>query len=154
MRGDDVQLSLYSDYSCRVLIHLAVSPSGRASIDEIASSFKISANHLVKVVHNLAKLGLIKTTRGRGGGMRLAKEPSTIRIGEVIRRTEPTLDLVTCFDGTNSTCPIAPLCGLKGALFEAREAFFKVLDAYTLKDVCRSTSGFRALLGMDAMEML
>lgn len=140
-----MQLSLYSDYSCRVLIYLAASPTKKASIDQIASAYGISTNHLVKVVHNLGKLGFIETSRGRGGGISLSLPPETLNIGDVIRKTEPTLALVECMT-TENTCPIASHCGLRRALLEAREAFLKVLDNYSLKDICRSPKALRQLL--------
>lgn len=142
-----MQLSLYSDYSCRVLIYLASHPGKKAAIDDIATAYGISANHLVKVVHNLGKLGFIETTRGRGGGICLADTPDSIKMGQVIRKTEPTMALVECMS-TENNCPIVSQCGLRRALTEAREAFLKVLDGYTLKDVVRSPGALRGLLNI------
>ena len=130
-----MQLTLYTDYSLRVLMYLGLKPQRIATITEIAESYGISRNHLVKVVHNLATQGFVTTTRGRGGGMTLARPPRKINIGDVVRHTEVNFDLVECFDKVNNTCPIAPACILKGALYEARKAFMAVLDRYTLEDV-------------------
>src|SRR6185312_1632520 len=82
----------------------------------------------------LTELGVIESQRGRGGGMRLAMHPSDIGVGWLIRRTEPHMNLVECFDLETNTCPIAPACGLKGALARAQQAFLGVLDEYTLAD--------------------
>src|SRR5690606_41880431 len=99
-----MQLSLSSDYACRVLLFLSVEE--KSSIAEIARSYQISENHLVKVVHRLSSLGYLKTTRGRGGGLALAKPPSEITVGEIVRKMEPHLDLVECFNPEKTRCTI------------------------------------------------
>ncbi len=130
-----MQLTLYTDYSLRVLLYLAQKEDGPATISEIADFYGISRNHLVKVVHHLGTIGLLHTTRGKGGGVRLAKAPSEIRIGEVVRATEPHFHLVECFDPGAPTCSVLNDCRLKGVLGEATRAFFQVLDGYTLADM-------------------
>lgn len=137
-----MQLSLYADYSCRVLIYLAVMKEEKSSIREISQAYGISANHLVKVVHNLGKLGYIQTSRGRGGGISLGRLPSEISIGKVIRETEPGFDLVECYSSRN-TCPIASVCGLKFVFGEALQSFLKVLDSYTLADIIKDPAGLQ-----------
>jgi Rrf2 family nitric oxide-sensitive transcriptional repressor len=86
----------------------------------------------VRVVQSLTELGVVTAQRGRGGGMRLSKKPSEINVGWLIRQTEPHFHLVECFDLETNTCPIAPACGLKGAIQRAQQAFLNVLDEYTL----------------------
>lgn len=143
-----MQLTQFSDYSLRVLIHLARLPdSGMATVSEIANEHNISHNHLVKVVNNLANHSLIITTRGRGGGIRLAKEAQAINIGEVVRLTELNLNLVECFDPANNFCRLDRSCALKGFLYEAQAAFFKVLDQYSLADAagCQSQGAFSTI---------
>ena len=127
-----MQLTRFSDYSLRVTIYLACHPERVISVEEISRAFGISKHHLVKVVQTLTALGIVNSQRGRGGGMRLAMPPSEINIGLLIRKTEPHFDLVECFDLETNTCPIAPVCGLKGALHHARQAFLGVLNEYTL----------------------
>lgn len=130
-----MQLTRYTDYSLRVLIYLAVHPDDLATIDEIAGAYAISRTHLTKVVHRLGLAGYIETIRGRGGGMRLARPPEEISIGEVVRCTEEAMALVECFDPATSQCRIEPACGLRGALNDALQAFQRTLDGYTLADV-------------------
>jgi Rrf2 family nitric oxide-sensitive transcriptional repressor len=127
-----VHLTQFSDYSLRLVIYLACHPEKVASVDTISQAFGISRHHLVKVVQTLTELGVVESQRGRGGGMRLAKSPSQINVGWLIRRTEPHLNLVECFEPKTNTCPIAPACGLKGALRRAQQAFLGVLDEYSL----------------------
>jgi Rrf2 family nitric oxide-sensitive transcriptional repressor len=129
-----LQLTQFSDYSLRVLLYLAAHPDG-ASVGVIARSYRISHHHLAKVVQRLADLGLVASTRGRGGGLKLAVAPEEINIGALLRRTEPHLDLVECFDPATNTCPIAPACALKGVLAQARHAFLSVLDGHTLATI-------------------
>ncbi len=129
-----MHLTQFSDYSLRLVLYLACHPDRVVSVEEVSRAYVISRHHLVKVVQSLTELGVVESQRGRGGGMRLAKSPSEINVGWLIRRTEPHLDLVECFDLAKNTCPIAPACGLKGALQRAQQAFLKVLDGYNLDD--------------------
>ncbi|ARQ04117.1 RrF2 family transcriptional regulator [Macrococcoides caseolyticum] len=129
-----MKLTLYSDYSLRVLMYVA-RQEHRVQIDEIAKFYGISKNHLTKVVNNLATLGYIETTRGRGGGIRIKMAPEEINIGALIRKTEEHFNLVECFDRETNTCPIAGICGLQGVLGEALNAYLSVLDKYTLQDI-------------------
>src|SRR5437763_7910047 len=92
-----MRLTLYADYSMRLLLYLAVRGDQLATIPEIADSYGISRNHLVKVTHQLGVKGFIVTTRGRNGGLRLARPASEITIGEIVRRMEPDMALVPCF---------------------------------------------------------
>ncbi|MFW7379899.1 MAG: Rrf2 family transcriptional regulator [Oligoflexus sp.] len=139
-----MQLSLYADYSCRVLIYLAVMTEEKTSIREISEAYGISTNHLVKVVHNLGKLGYVHTTRGRGGGISLGKPATEISIGQVIRDTESGFSLVGCFQNKD-LCPITPVCGLKGILGHALREFLNVLDQYTLAEIARDSSDLRRI---------
>lgn len=131
-----MQLTRYTDYGLRVLIYLACTDDD-ASVAEIAERYAISRNHLVKVAHALSQQGFVITSRGRSGGMRLARPAEDIGIGEVVRALETNRDLVECFTLESNTCPIAPVCGLKGALSRAETAFQEVLDEYTLADVTK-----------------
>lgn len=130
-----MRLTMYTDFSLRVLIYLGTKKRNELStIQEISTAYGISKNHLMKVTYELGKLGYIETIRGRGGGIRLAMEPENINIGQVVRNTEDDFHLVECFDCHSNSCVITPVCGLKGALNRALQAYFKVLDEYTLAD--------------------
>jgi Rrf2 family nitric oxide-sensitive transcriptional repressor len=134
-----MRLTLYTDYSLRVLLYLAFNKDRLVTISELADFYKISRNHLVKVVHNLGLSGHILTIRGKHGGLRLARPPDEIIIGEVVRRTEPDFELLECFSPTEDHCVITHTCGLKHVLFDARNTFLGMLDQYTLADVVKAT---------------
>src|SRR5665213_2995989 len=134
-----MRLTVYTDFSLRVLMYLAVRPERRPTIAEIASSYDISKNHIMKVVHKLGVAGYIETVRGKNGGMRLARLPLDIVLGEVVRRTEPDMALVPCFDPINAPCVIGPACKLRQALHRARGAFLAVLDDYTVADLTENS---------------
>ena len=135
-----MRLTDFTDYTLRALIYLGVHRDELVTIQEIADAYGISKNHLMKVAHQLGLLGVVVTMRGRGGWLRLSREPDAIRIGQVVRNVEFDLALAECFDSRTNTCTISPVCTLKGALGKAREAFFAVLDDYTLEDLCRNES--------------
>lgn len=141
-----MRLTAFSDYSLRALMYLGIHGDRLATIGELADAYGISENHLVKVVHHLAQHGYIETIRGRGGGMRLARPPGDINVGEVVRATEDSLALVECFDGSTSQCRIEPACRLKGMLGRALDAFFATLDGYTLADLLVPGPRLAALL--------
>jgi Rrf2 family nitric oxide-sensitive transcriptional repressor len=130
-----MRLTKHTDYSLRVLVYLGVRPERVATIDEVAEAYAISRNHLMKVVHRLATRGLIETQRGRNGGFRLARDPSAIRLGSVVRMTEPDFAVVECMDPRGNGCTIDGSCLLRGVLEDATDAWFGVLDRYTLADL-------------------
>ena len=141
-----MRLTAYTDYSLRVLMFLALKGDGLATIAEIAKAYAISKNHLMKVVHQLGVGGYVETVRGKGGGLRLAQEPNDIVLGDVVRRTEPDMTLVPCFDPSDRSCAISPGCMLRGVLGEARDAFLATLDRYTLADLMRRRSSLQKYL--------
>jgi Rrf2 family nitric oxide-sensitive transcriptional repressor len=142
-----MHLTLYTDYSLRVLIYLGTRSPELGSIPQISAAYGISRNHLVKVVNRLGHLGYVQTLRGRGGGLRLARDASEIRLGQLVRDTE-AIQLVECFDAARNRCPITPACGLKRVLSEATEAFLAVLDRYTVADLLTQRERMRELLGL------
>jgi len=144
---NQMRLTLYTDYSLRVLLYLgAKNIEDLSTIKEISDAYGISKNHLMKVTHELGKLGYIETVRGRGGGIRLALKPKDIVIGKLVRQTEEDFYLVDCFNPESVGCIISPVCSLKGALNKALHAYIAVLDAYTLDDFLHSKEELAALL--------
>ncbi len=142
-----VRLTVYTDYSLRVLMYLAVKgDDGLVTIGEVADAYGIAKNHLTKVAHQLGLAGYVETVRGKGGGLRLAKPASAITLGQVVRRTEADIALVPCFEPLCAPCPIVSACGLRGALHQARQAFLAVLDRYTLADLVGQRAELQRLL--------
>lgn len=147
---NQMRLTLYTDYSLRVLLYLgARNIEDLSTIKEISDAYGISKNHLMKVTHELGKLGYIETVRGRGGGIRLALKPKDIVIGKLVRQTEEDFYLVDCFNPESVGCIISPVCSLKGALNKALHAYIAVLDEYTLADFLHSKDELAALLFPD-----
>ena len=129
-----MQLSVFSDYTLRVLIFLAVSPGKNASAKHIAERYGISFHHVAKAAQWLARERYVVSSRGRGGGMMLARPATEITLGEIIRKTESGTELVECVRSTGESCVIAGGCGLRNILFDAKEDFYRVLDRKTLAD--------------------
>jgi Rrf2 family nitric oxide-sensitive transcriptional repressor len=142
-------LTVYTDFSLRVLMFLALKGDGLATIAEVAKAYGISKNHLMKVAHQLGVAGYVETVRGKGGGLRLARRPQDIVIGEVVRRTEPDMAIVPCFAPDDASCTILPSCALRDVLSEARDAFLSALDGHTLADLVRPRAPLRKLLSFN-----
>lgn len=146
-----MRLTLHTDYALRVLIHLGLRQDRRVAIREIAEAYRISENHLVKVVHNLGRGGFVETTRGKGGGLRLARPAEQIRVGDVVRFTEEDMALVACFQAApeGGRCALIDACRLQSLLGEALAAFMAVLDSQTLADLLRPNyAAMAARLGL------
>ena len=141
-----MRLTVHSDYALRVLMYLAVNHDRLVTIAEIAERFDVSKNHLMKVAQSLAQLGVVQSVRGRGGGLSLAHEAGAISLGSVVRKLERYSPLVECFPGGNGGCVVTPSCKLKGILAEAQEAFFVVLDHYSVYDLVKRNPALRDLL--------
>lgn len=132
--GLNMHITRYTDYSLRVLIYLAINQEKISTISDIATSYDISKNHLMKIVQQLNQRGYVLATRGQNGGLKLNQPAADINIGSLVREIEDKNKLVECF-GEDNKCVITPSCQLKQVFAEAQDNFFKTLDAYTLQDL-------------------
>jgi len=139
-----VKLTLFTDYALRVLLYLGARPERLCSIAEVSQAYRVSQNHLMKVVNALAREGYVESVRGRRGGIRLGRAPEAINLGALVRTTEDGFQLVDC-----GRCVVAPACGVTGVLGEALAAFLAVLDRYTLADMLAPRLRLRELLLID-----
>ena len=136
-----MRLTNFSDYALRVLIYAGANEHRLITIEETAAFYAISRAHLMKVANELTRAGYLEAVRGRSGGLKLAKRPNKIRLGEVLRLTEPDFAMVECFTPDNQ-CRITSRCRIRGALHEALASFFKTLDRYTLADMILNPKDF------------
>ena len=143
-----MQVTLHTDYALRVLIHVAIADSKLITINDIAKTFDVSKQHLMKVVNNLGQKGYLDTVRGRGGGIRLRRPAHDINIGQVVRETEERLGIIGCLE-RRGYCPIQRVCELRGVFGEATQAFLAVLDEYTLADLIKPRRVLSSLLLLD-----
>jgi Rrf2 family transcriptional regulator, nitric oxide-sensitive transcriptional repressor len=130
-----MRLNMQTDYALRMLILLGVHTDRLVTVSETAEAYQVSKNHMMKVAHRLCQEGFLKTVRGNGGGLRLARRPSEINIGDVVRRIENDFSIVGCFEPRCEDCRISSACLLRSALRNALNAFHKMLDEYTLQDL-------------------
>lgn len=152
LQSTAMHITQHTDYALRVLIYLAVNEGRLATVQEIAERFDISRSHLMKVVNGLIHAGCVEGLRGKGGGLRLARAPADIVIGDVVRAMEVDLNLVECFaDG--SQCLLTPNCRLQGVFHGALNAFFEVLDRATLADVA-GTAQSQVLSAVQVVKVL
>jgi len=143
-----LRLTVYTDYALRLLMYLALKQDGLATIAEIAESYDISRNHLMKVAHQLGVAGYVETVRGRRGGLRLAKPAEAIGLGEIVRHTEPDMAVVPCLEPIDEPCALRRCCVLRSALEKACFAFVEVLDGYTLRDLVQPRARLQSLLSI------
>ena len=130
-----MRLTEFTDLALRLLMVLGTHRAGMATVDAIAARYGVSRNHLAKVVNELAACGMIETVRGRCGGMRLARDPRAILLGEVVSRTEPNFHMAQCFGAGTPACPFAGDCRLRHALAGATAAYLDELNRISLADV-------------------
>ena len=141
-----MRLTTFSDYTLRVLMFLGLERDRLVTIPEIAAAYAISENHLMKVVHQLARSGVVDSVRGKGGGIRLARRPEDIRLGEIVRASEGHGAIVECLSEDGGACCIAPACKLKGVLARAFDALYASLDQYTLADLVSAPRKLKQIL--------
>ena len=141
-----MRLTVQTDYALRLLMYLAQRRGELVTIGEVAARHGISRNHLMKVAHALAQAGFVSSTRGRAGGLALARPTAEIAIGDVVRHLERHSALVECFRADGNACRITGACRLQGVLHRAQEAFFGVLDDCTLADLVDDNDALDRLL--------
>lgn len=140
-----MNLTTFTDYSLRVLMYLKLRNGTRVTVSEVSEYFGVSQNHIVKVVHNLGKMGLIETSRGKGGGFALLPHADQTRLGDLVRLLEPDKDMVACTDKSGVACTIAPACLLVPILDSAVEKFYSELNRYTLADIVNAQQSDKAV---------
>lgn len=136
-----MRLTQFTDYALRLLIYAATHRERLITIEEAATAYDISRNHLMKVANHLAREGYLKSVRGRSGGLALAMAPEAIGLGQLVRSTEPDFAMVECF-GTADQCRITPSCRLKGILGQALAAFLAEMDRHSLADLAVAPEQF------------
>ena len=137
-----MRLTRFSDYALRMLMYTASAGGRLITIEEAARTFNVSKTHLNKVANTLTRSGYLKAVRGRSGGLILGRRPEMIRIGDVVRLTEPDFALVECFATGRNKCVLTGSCKLSGMFGEAIASFQSVLDRYTLADVALMPEDF------------
>lgn len=130
-----MKLTSYSNYAMRSLQLAALHSPDLVRVEDVANIHKLSKPHIVKIVHELGKAGFVETVRGRYGGFRLARPAEDIIVGDVIRLTEGSLDVVECFNPDTNSCPLIGVCKLSKAMMKAADAFMAVLDDLTVADI-------------------
>lgn len=140
-----MRLTLHTDFALRVLIQVGLNDGKLTTVNDIAESFDISKQHLMKIVNDLSQKGYLDTVRGRNGGIRLQREPRDINIGQVVRDMEDKLDVIGCLE-RKGYCRIERVCVLRGILSDATDAFLAVLDSHTLADLLRPHRALSSLL--------
>ena len=145
-----MQLTLFTDYSIRVLMYVSREKEHLVTIREISDYYGISMEHMRKVIHKLAKCGYLDSFRGKYGGVQLAKSPKDIRLGKVVLDMEEDMSIMNC---KSQDCILDPDCSLKGALKKASHSFVQVLNEYTLADLLGNRSLKRRFKEIDSLQI-
>ncbi len=147
-----MRLTKQTNYAIRIMMYCAANNGKLSQIPEIAAAYNLSEAFLFKILKPIVKYGFVESTRGRNGGIRLARPAEDIKLSEIVRITEDNFAMADCFDADGTDCPLVNHCGLNSALSEALAAFFTVLDKYTIKDITANQSRIDELLGLHLLE--
>jgi Rrf2 family iron-responsive transcriptional regulator len=148
-----MRLTRQSSYAIRTLVYCAVNDPGLSRVADIARAHSISELFLFKLIKPLVENGLLQTVRGRHGGIRLGRPATDITLLDTIRLTEENFAMAECFEGGDISCPLVDNCDLNSALREALNAFFGVLESYTIADLADKRRSLRARLGLAFEDM-
>lgn len=143
-----MRLTTRTNLALRVLMTCGINDGDKLRTADIAERCNASVHHLLQVVHTLQEHGFVDTLRGRGGGLKLARQSEDISIGEVFRIFEAGTPFAECFSPEGNTCPLVSACRLRSYIKRALEAFYHELDMITLQDLVRGNCGLRELLSM------
>lgn len=150
-----MRLTKQTNYAIRMLMYCAASDDGSLSrVQEIAKAYGVSELFLFKILQPLVEAGLMQTVRGRKGGVRLGRNASAITLYDVVRVTEENFAMAECFENDSAECPLIESCALNAALYKALNAFFAVLQEYTIADLVQNRPHMRSLLGFLDSEKL
>ena len=142
-----MHMTLQTDYALRMLIYLAIHEPRPSTVHDVAESYGISRNHLLKIVLKLRDMGLVATARGRSGGIHLAVPPEKVNIGAVVRDLGDEFPVVECMKAGGGACVLSPICRLKGVVREALGAYLSVFDKYSLADLVANRAELASVLG-------
>jgi Rrf2 family nitric oxide-sensitive transcriptional repressor len=143
-----VRITKRTNIAIRALMFCAVNMDRRVTKHDIAEACNSSENHLGQIVNQLAQLGFLETTRGRGGGLTLARAPGQISIGEVFRLLEADVPVAECFADVDNTCPLTDACRLKEAIAAALDAFYSHMETITLDTLICDNHALETMLAM------
>jgi Rrf2 family nitric oxide-sensitive transcriptional repressor len=148
-----MKLTAYSDYGFRMLVYLAIAPDNRATVREIAAAYDLSQHHLAKIAQRLVHADLLSSYTGRNGGLALKADPTTLRVGDIVRAVESDFAVVECL-GHDGHCAVSEHCGGRPLFDRAVDAFFAVLDSQTLADVVAEQGPLRADLSIRSLPLV
>lgn len=146
-----MRLTRQTNYAIRIMMYCAANAGQLSRVPEIASSYGVSELFLFKILQPLVEHGLVETVRGRNGGVRLARPADQVTLFDIVRITEENFAMAECFESDSAECPLIDCCALNGALREALNAFFAVLERYSIEDLVKARPNVRELLGIDLL---
>ncbi len=149
-----MRLTKQTNYAVRILMYCAANDGSLSRIPDIAAAYDLSETFLFKILKPIADNGYVKSVRGRNGGIKLGKPAEQITLLDIVKVTEDNFSMADCFDNDNSNCPLVSACTLNSAWSEALNAFFDVLDTYTIADLVKPNNNINILLGIDTLNEL
>src|SRR5438874_24153 len=136
-----MKLSLRGEYTLRALVVLGLQyQQGIVRIQTISEQQNIPKRFLEQILNDLKSAGVVESKRGVAGGYRLAQPPEKVTLAHVIRHMEGALAPVSCVSARfyeKCSCPDEARCGIRSVMKEVRDAIAKILENFTVADLCQ-----------------
>lgn len=134
-----MKLSTKGRYGLRAVLDIALNSNDdeAVALSTIAERQSISISYLEQLIAKLKKAGIVTSTRGAKGGYVLAKDPSILSVGEILRALEGNLDPVDCAEiiGGDSTCNASDVCVTKYVWKRISDSINNAVDSLMLSDL-------------------
>jgi Rrf2 family protein len=132
-----MELTRKGEYAIRGILYLARQPMGKmALISEIAEAAEVPQTFLAKIFQSFAKMGIVNSYRGTGGGFTLARNPSLITLREVVEAVEGPIIPNRCVGG-EATCDRSRTCSVHEVWKQVQTGVVNVLEGVTIEDLAR-----------------
>jgi len=132
------RLSTRSSYGLRACLALACAPPDQPmAVADLSKENQIPRRYLEQILNSLRHKGLVTSTRGARGGYHLARRPSSISIGEIVRAVEGEMEAILCSvpEMRSHTCRTTTGCVSRRLCYDLETTLLRVLDGTTLEDM-------------------
>lgn len=128
-----MRVSRTSDFCIRILCYLARNKCKTTNLF-ISRKLQVPYAYLVKLIRELSRKNYIKTSKGKGGGIEILKDPKQISLYEIIELNEGPIFLSDCFIDSKY-CKLDKTCGLRKKIFKLQDVIKTVLMNTSIADI-------------------